>query len=149
MRVKVFELARDRSARRTILKRPLLWIAIGGGVAATVFLTRKKANAAPLVPNEPQSYGETKCVPLAIPIGWRRVTGAEVAALPELQTWASGLRSTPGFTSTPYGTLSSFVASDGKTYATWVEQHYHEPGGPVKPWGLHHGVTILARATAS
>jgi hypothetical protein len=44
-----------------------------------------------------------------------------------------------------YGTLSPFTASDGKTYATWVEQHYHEPGGAVKPWGLHHGVTLLTK----
>jgi hypothetical protein len=46
----------------------------------------------------------------------------------------------------PYGTLTPFAASDGNTYATWVEQHYHEPGGAAKPWGLHHGVTLLAQA---
>jgi hypothetical protein len=52
---------------------------------------------------------------------------------------------TPGFASMPYGSLFPFVASNGGTYATWVEQHYHEPGGALQPWGLHHGVTVLAR----
>jgi hypothetical protein len=53
---------------------------------------------------------------------------------------------TPGFTSMPYGSLTPFVASNGQTYATWIEQHYHPPGGAAQPWGLHHGVTVLARS---
>jgi hypothetical protein len=94
-------------------------------------------------------YGETQKVPMAVPAGWRRVTGSEVSALPELRTKASDLRNTAGFTSMAYGTLTPFTASDGNTYATWIEQHYHEPGGPVKPWGLHHGVTLLAQKDTS
>ena len=100
-----------------------------------------------MVPSSPppQTYGETTKVSLSVPSGWRRATSAEVSALPELSAQASALMNTSGFTSMPYGSLTAFTASDGKTYATWVEQHYHEPGGPTKPWGLHHGVTVLAK----
>jgi hypothetical protein len=144
MHMKVLELARDRNVRQTVLKKPLLWLAIGGGLASFLFLTRKKAEAAPL-PSPPQTFGEPTRVALAVPTSWRRATSAEVAALPELRGAASALVSAPGFTSMPYGKLLPFVASDGRTYATWVEQHFHEPGGPVLPWGLHHGVTLLTR----
>jgi hypothetical protein len=75
------------------------------------------------------------------------VSNSEVSALPELSAKAVALMNTPGFTSMQYGTLSPFVASDGKTYATWVEQHFHPPGGSAQPWGLHHGVTLLEKAT--
>ena len=77
------------------------------------------------------------------------MTGSEVAALPELGVTANALRNTSGFTSMQYGTLSPFVASDGNTYATWIEQHYHPPGGDLRPWGYHHGVTLLAQAGLS
>jgi hypothetical protein len=90
-------------------------------------------------------YGETERVALAVPSGWRRVAYSEVSAVPDLASQAVALRSTPGFSTMQYGTLSPFVASDGLVYATWIEQHYHEPEGPVKPWGYHHGVTLLAQ----
>jgi hypothetical protein len=77
------------------------------------------------------------------------MTGSEVSALPELAVQADFLLNTSGFTSMQYGTLAPFTASDGNTYATWIEQHYHEPGGSVKPWGLHHGVTLLAQASST
>lgn len=132
--------------------KPFLAAVIGGGVVGGVLLLVRNAQAAPVLRQPPipappapaPVYGETVRVPLAVPSGWRRVTDAEVAALPELATAASALRNTSGFTSMAYGTLTPFQASDGNTYATWIEQHYHEPGGALKPWGLHHGVTILA-----
>jgi hypothetical protein len=68
-----------------------------------------------------------------------------VSALPELRVNASELRSSPGFINIPYGTLIPFIATDGKMYALWIEQHYHEPGGSVRPWGYHKGVTVLAK----
>ena len=94
---------------------------------------------------EPQTYGESTRVALAVPAGWRRATGAEVVGSPELLSRARALRDTPGFSTMTYGTLAPFVGSDGRTYATWIEQHFHEPGGPTKPWGLHHGVTLLVQ----
>jgi len=134
---------------RTERRRLAFWLATGGGLASftALFLVMRKAGAAPALPPAPSpTYGEPTRVSLAVPAGWRRATNAEVIALPELGAQANALLSASGFTSMRYGTLSPFVASDGKTYATWVEQHYHEPLGPVKPWGLHHGVTLLARA---
>ncbi len=108
---------------------------------------RTDVHTTPSIPSVPPvSYGETTKVTLAVPAGWRRATSAEVSAVPDLRLQATSLMNAPGFTSMQYGTLTPFVASDDKTYATWIEQHYHEPEGPVKPWGLHHGVTILAQA---
>lgn len=122
--------------------KKIVWLAIGGGVVTSLLLLTRKASAAP---KPPTRYGEAKRVVLLVPGGWRRVTNAEVAALPELIDEAKMFRSYPGFASLPYGTLTPFVASNGKMYAIWVEQHYHEPGGPIKPWGYHHGVTLLAK----
>ncbi len=130
------------------MKRQWLWLA-AAGAATTILLVTRKTKGAPILPTQPdppKSYGETVHVALAVPAGWRRATNADVSALPELGAQANTLRNTPGFTSMAYGTLTPFVASDGRTYATWVEQHYHEPGGAAKPWGLHHGVTLLVSA---
>lgn len=132
--------------------KPLLWAAAAGAATATVLLIARKAQAAPLpsfpgstTPPPPEkTYGETIPVPLAVPAGWRRVSSSGV--MPELSAQANALRNTSGFTSMAYGTLTPFTASDGQTYATWIEQHYHPPGGAVRPWGLHHGVTLLERA---
>ena len=140
--MRLFDLARDPYVRRAVSKKPLLWLAVGGVVGTVILLTKKKAEAAPLLPTQ---YGETSRFPLSVPAGWRRATNAEVVALPELSAQANALLNTPGFTAMTYGTLFPFTASDGRMYATWVEQHFHEPLGPAKPWGLHHGVTILAR----
>lgn len=131
--------------------KPATWLAIGGAAAlATVavsLLTRKSTVSAPPSAVPPaKTYGETTKISLSVPSGWRRATSAEVSVLPELAAQANALINTPGFTSMQYGTLSPFVASNGQTYATWIEQHYHPPGGALQPWGLHHGVTILARS---
>jgi hypothetical protein len=31
---------------------------------------------------------------------------------------------------------------DGQSYIARIEEHYHEPGGPKRPWGRHRGVTV-------
>jgi hypothetical protein len=121
---------------------PLLWLAAGAAGGGLLLLV-KSAKATSKQPPEPtMTFGETQKVVLSVPSGWRRVTGAEVS--PDLVAQANALRNTSGFKTMPYGTLSSFV-SNGKTYATWIEQHFHEPGGAAKPWGLHHGVTLLTK----
>jgi len=133
------------------MEKTLLWIAAGGAAAAGLglLLFRKGAGVVPPSPEPAKTYGETQKVALAVPAGWRRVTGAEVSALPELSSHASALVNTSGFTSMRYGSLAPFIGSDGRTYATWVEQHYHEPGGAAKPWGLHHGVTVLTQGAST
>lgn len=129
--------------------KPFVWLAIGGGAAIATSLvllaTRKAREVLPPAP----TYGETVRITIPVPSGWRRATSAEVAALPELGVRANTLLNSPGFASALYGTLTPFVASDGKTYATLIEQHFHEPGGPGKPWGLHRGVTLLVRTSGS
>ncbi|MET0594109.1 MAG: hypothetical protein ABW133_15520 [Polyangiaceae bacterium] len=40
-----------------------------------------------------------------------------------------------------YGTEVPFEV-DGQGYIGRIEEHYHEPGGPKKPWGRHRGVTV-------
>jgi hypothetical protein len=132
---------------------PLVWIAASGAAGGLLlYASKSKASSTPTPPTPAptplQTYGESERVILAVPAGWRRVTGAEVSALPELRVQASALQNTSGFKTMQYGTLTPFVASDGNTYATWIEQHYHPPEGPVKPWGYHHGVTLLARVEA-
>jgi len=122
----------------------LLWFSIGSAVVGTALLLTGKRPARKDLPGPAPQYGEAVAVDLPVPSGWRRATNSEVSTLPELQVAANALRNTPGFSSMVYGTLTPLVASDGKTYATWIEQHYHPPGGPAQPWGLHHGVTILA-----
>ncbi len=133
----------------------ILWVAIGSAAAGTALLLWKRAGCERSPPHTsipaaepPKTYGETVKVTLAVPAGWRRATSAEVSALPELGAQANALMNTLGFTSMSYGTLIPFTGSDGRVYATWIEQHYHEPGGSTKPWGLHHGVTVLAQSNA-
>ena len=91
-------------------------------------------------PAQPQSYGEAKTA-TPFPVGYRRLTPAEIT--PALQASASSVQSSNGFTSLAYGTI---IPIDSKN-AALVEQHYHEPGGPVTPWGYHHGVTLITRTT--
>jgi len=40
-----------------------------------------------------------------------------------------------------FGTEVPFEV-DGQSYIGRIEEHYHEPGGPKKPWGRHRGVTV-------
>ena len=42
----------------------------------------------------------------------------------------------------PVGTQIE-VDVDGKHLIARIEQHYHPEGGPVKPWGFHHGVSLF------
>jgi hypothetical protein len=39
--------------------------------------------------------------------------------------------------------------SAGKHYYGRIEQHYHPPGGPLKPWGYHPGVSLFVEVTLS
>jgi hypothetical protein len=41
----------------------------------------------------------------------------------------------------PIGTEVPFEIS-GRPYVGRIEEHYHEPGGPERPWGRHRGVTV-------
>lgn len=54
---------------------------------------------------------------------------------------ASDLRST-GFCACALGTERE-VTIDGVRYVAVVEEHYHEPGGKLHPWGKHHGISMF------
>jgi hypothetical protein len=43
----------------------------------------------------------------------------------------------------PLGTLVPLEV-DGRLYVGRVETHYHEVGGPKRPWGRHRGITIYS-----
>jgi hypothetical protein len=40
-----------------------------------------------------------------------------------------------------FGTEVPFEV-DGQSYIGRIEEHYHELGGPRRPWGRHRGVTV-------
>jgi peptidoglycan hydrolase-like protein with peptidoglycan-binding domain len=42
----------------------------------------------------------------------------------------------------PFGSEFPFESA-GKRYYGRIEQHYHPPGGPLKPWGYHPGVSLF------
>lgn len=126
---------------------PPYWI--GAGILGLLFLSTKKATAAASLPETPPpppptpdlpktTYGEAK-VSTPFPAGYRRMKQSEVT--PELLARASAIRSSAGFTSRAYGTV---IPIDGDVSAL-IEQHYHEPEGPVRPWGYHHGVTLIRK----
>jgi len=46
----------------------------------------------------------------------------------------------------PFGTEISLSIAD-QNYVARIEQHYHEPGGPIKPWGYHAGVSMFVQVT--
>jgi hypothetical protein len=43
----------------------------------------------------------------------------------------------------PIGTLVP-IEVDGKLNVGRVEAHYHEVGGPKRPWGRHRGITLYS-----
>lgn len=43
----------------------------------------------------------------------------------------------------PLGALVP-IEVDGRTYVGRVETHFHEVGGPKKPWGRHRGITLYS-----
>lgn len=126
---------------------PIFWLLAGG---LGLFFAEKKAKAMTMGQppggggnggNPPTSitYGEPQAF-TPFPSGFRRLKAGEVTA--DLIAKANAIRSSSGFTRLAYGTV---IPIDGQT-AALVEQHFHEPGGPVKPWGFHHGVTLITRA---
>ena len=43
---------------------------------------------------------------------------------------------------------SEFPFDDaGRSIIARLEQHYHEPGGPLRPWGYHTGVSLFIATT--
>lgn len=71
--------------------------------------------------------------------GYTRMTSASVpvAVMPKLRPLLAA----------PLGTVTK-LPTDGRDIAAVIEPHFHEPGGPVKPWGWHKGVSLYERKGA-
>lgn len=76
--------------------------------------------------------------PLVVPSDWRRMKSTEVTG-----AHAGFARAALKNVGEPGQLQLSTI--DGRQVAAWTEWHYHEPGGPVKPWGWHRGITLLVR----
>lgn len=106
---------------------PLLWIGaalgslllFGGKAGAQQTSGRTLAEGPPPSPPQP-----------APPAGYRRVNASDVITDEMLAAARAALAN-------PIGTL---LVHGG--WAIQLEWHYHEPGGPTKPWGWHKGATI-------
>lgn len=77
-------------------------------------------------------------ITVPVPAGWQRMSGDAVT--PELASISRSIINVHA--SDPYGTLVPIDAA----HAALIDQHFHPPGGPLKPWGFHHGVSLLERS---
>lgn len=68
----------------------------------------------------------------------RRLKDSEVT--PEIAAQAVEIRN--AHWKEQIGSLFPFTAN-GQRYAGIIEEHYHPPGGALKPWGKHHGVSVF------
>jgi peptidoglycan hydrolase-like protein with peptidoglycan-binding domain len=71
-------------------------------------------------------------------VAFRRMRNAEVT--PALTAEAKRLLALHH--AAAYGSEYPFTL-DGLRYLARLEQHYHEPGGPLKPWGYHPGISLF------
>lgn len=74
---------------------------------------------------------------VTLPAGWRRARNDELT--PAAVEFAKRCLTHPG----DMGNLQLGSFADGQPLAAFTEWHYHEPGGVLKPWGWHVGITIL------
>ncbi len=94
--------------------------------------------AAPPVPQEPSML---PTMPAGFkmppePEGYSRMKGGDVptSILPSLRPLLAG----------DFGTRTK-LSVPGRDILAQIEPHYHEPGGPTKPWGWHKGVSLYER----
>jgi peptidoglycan hydrolase-like protein with peptidoglycan-binding domain len=74
-------------------------------------------------------------------VAFRRMRDAEVT--PALAAEAKRLLALHH--AAPYGSEYPFEVEGGR-YLARLEEHYHEPGGPLKPWGYHPGISLFVAA---
>lgn len=107
---------------------PLLWL---GAAAAALLVLGGKADAeqsrtlADGPPPEPPQPSP--------PAGYRRALATDTIT-DEMRTAARAALSNP------IGTLL-----EHDSWAIQIEWHFHEPGGPAKPWGWHKGATVYIK----
>jgi len=129
--------------------QPEHWI-VGGIVLAFLLLKRPPsalAKTALEVGPSPLPIGDTATAPAEfrnfrppdLP-GYFRMKASDVPAslLPRLRPLLAA----------PLGTVTK-LPTEGRDIASIIEPHFHEPGGPVKPWGWHKGVSLYERKGAN
>lgn len=95
----------------------------------------------PPVPFEPGEEPSADNIPAEFrnfptpPAGYTRLTGSVPASVQsQLRPLLSG----------SIGTVTKLPA-EGRDIIAIIEPHFHEPGGPIKPWGWHKGVSLFER----
>ena len=126
------------------------WIAGGVALAALVLLKRPASAIA-------QTTLEVGPSPLPIDNGTTAPTDFQNFKQPSLPGYsrmraadvpASLLPRLRPLLAAPLGTVTK-LPTEGRDIAAVIEPHFHEPGGPVKPWGWHKGVSLYERKGAN
>jgi len=114
------------------------WVLIGALSAGVLLVLRSKNGIEPTV-YDPKGtpVGSQKLVFLAVP-GYRRMKSAEVDATMR-QVARDSLKYDIGHI--------EYLEHAGVPVAVAIENHFHEPNGPVKPWGWHKGASLFVKAT--
>ena len=76
-----------------------------------------------------------------LPAGYRPITESEAKNCPAILKAARTFIDANVRAGKKIGT-TQYMTVDGKDILLTVEPHYHEPGGPVKPWGWHKGCSV-------
>jgi hypothetical protein len=121
----------------------LAWAGVGLTGALAMLQGRRLRTGSSSETENPDPTGLVPVAMTSIPSGYRRLKQTEVT--PELTQKAKDILREHG--RDPYGTKVPFETG-GTNYMAVIEQHYHEPGGPLKPWGYHHGVSLFVEAQA-
>ncbi len=117
--------------------------ATGIGLVAFMFARRARAKTTARVTELEADPIPAQAISSAgPPEGYRRLTQKEVT--PAITQWAKKILREHG--KEAIGTQVPFEL-DGVRYLGVVELHYHPPGGPLRPWGPHHGISIFVEQT--
>ncbi len=86
----------------------------------------------------PLAHPSTEDLPLVPPVAARPLLPDEVT--PALVRKADEVL----WTKNPPMGAEIPIEVEGATYIARIERHFHEVGGPLRPWGYHKGVTLYA-----
>lgn len=94
-----------------------------------------------ILTQQPASWAQYK---RALPDGYKVISSKEALDPKnrEILTTARSFIDRNVRGNTPIG-HQEFKTINGRKILYVVEPHYHEPNGPVKPWGWHHGATVF------
>lgn len=79
-----------------------------------------------------------------LPAGFRAITTAEAMSDMDILKAARTFINANVRAGKPIGT-TQYMTVNGKDLLFTIEPHFHEPGGPTKPWGWHKGCSVSIR----